>query len=205
MTSGVPPYRAGMDDAAGQQWSPSARAAYIQRTEDFLAALRSHTELTVRHQGRQRELEAYFLSQGRLYEAATAFVQSEFDWCGSFPLPLDSEAWDDDDDGSDEAPQGDGSVLTVISRWDYRITDPDALVGAGRQAYLAAWVSDTPDDAEVRVSDPVTAVSEILHLADVGTLDTTAGLKPWRATTQVLAHDGLDDFDTQPFGIATTD
>lgn len=102
--------------------------------------------------GRQRELQGYFASASGLQEAARAFCEAEFDLCGSVPLALMRHDDEEDEDGD----QDDGSVLPVVGRWDYRITDPDALVDAGRRAYLNAWPDDPLEDAG-------SAVGEILH------------------------------------------
>lgn len=80
---------------------------------------------------------------------------------------------------------------------------PEAVVAAGRAAYLAAWPDDPVEDVEVRVPDVVRAVSEIVHAHGFWSLHDTAGLEPDRHVTMFLAHDGEDDdFDEDPFAIS---
>lgn len=172
----------------------------VSRPRPFLAALRAHVELTLAREGRQRELEAYFKSSGSLGEAARAFVDAEWDWCGSLPIPLappdgEEEDWDDE-----EEPEPGGSFLSVVGRWDFRVTDETALVEAGRRAYLAAWPNDTPEDAAIRAHDPQSAAGEILHGDDVRALNEATGLEPLRSTIQYWTHDGQDDGEEVPFG-----
>lgn len=137
------------DKLVDTQWTGTAKAAYARRAEDFMGALQKHVELTLGRQGRMRELADYAPSQLAVSEAANAFADAEFDWCGSVPLTLipddeDDEDWDDE---HEESACGSNGVISVVGRWDYRVTDPDALVESGRRAFLNAWPDDTPDDA----------------------------------------------------------
>ncbi|WP_392542319.1 hypothetical protein [Oryzobacter telluris] len=117
-------------------------------------------------------------------------------------VPLGVLADDDDDWEADETTPG--QVLTVVGRWDYRITDPDALIDAGRRTYLEYWTDDIPEDAELHVERVETAAGVIMHGDGVNRLDDAPGLEQVRYTTTVLSHDGLpeDDFNDNPFAIA---
>lgn len=183
------------------QWTAAAQNTYAQRAEDLIAEIRRHVESNLRRQGRQAEMQLYFESGERLQAAAKAFNEAEFDWCGSFPLALREveDAWDEDD--SDQHEVGNG-YLSAFGRWDFQVLDPEAVVAAGRAAYLAAWPDDPEEDIEVRVPDVVRAVSEIVHAHGFWSLQDTAGLDPDRHVTMFLAHDGDDDFGEDPFAIS---
>jgi hypothetical protein len=192
-----------MDDLE-TQWTVEARNAYAQRAEVLIAEIRRHVEATLQRQGRQAESQAYFQSVKRLGSAANAFNDAEFDWCGSFPLSLadvdERDDWDEDDEAEDDEAK---SVLSVLGRWDYRVTDAEALITAGRAAYLTAWPEDTEEDARIRVHDLVSAAAEITHAYGFSSLEETAGLESDRDITAFVMHDGEDDdaFHEDPFAI----
>ena len=194
------------EDENDRQFSEPARAAYAQRAEAFLEALQRHIDVNLSRKGRQRELEPYFASQSALFAAARSFEDAEFDWCGGFPLPLTpaEDDDDDDDDGWDDEPDAaNGGVLSVVGRWDYRVIDEEALIAAGRRAYLDAWTDDTPEDAEFRVADAGSAAGEILHGDNLNALNEAPGLRQHQYAVDVLIHPGDDDFDNDPFGLVT--
>jgi len=81
----------------------------------------------------------YFASTEELRKAAIAFDSAEFDWCGSFPLAIQTFEDDEEDerDEEDEVAAASNGVLTAVGRWDFHITDTDAVVAAGRAAYTS--------------------------------------------------------------------
>lgn len=186
-------------DELETQWTARARSAYAQRGEDLVDAVRRHVRLTTERTGRQRELEGYFESAEGLSDAARAFSEAEFDWCGSFPLPLAEEP---DQDWEEEGEPAVGELLSVLGRWDYRVLDEDALVGAGRSSYLRSWPEDTPEDAELRVVDVESAAGELLHGDGLSALDDAPGLAPTAYVVQCVLNDGTRDDPDDPFGLA---
>jgi hypothetical protein len=198
-----------MDEELGEldtQWTDAAKASYERRTEEFIEAIRQHVALNLARKGRQKELLKYVPSQEGLLQAARSFADAEFDWCGSFPLPLPADdEWEDDEDSDDEDSPGGGSVLSVVGRWDYRITDEDALIACARAAYLRAWPEDTGEDAEFRIRDAGSAAGELLHGDDLKALNSADGLEAHQFAVDVITHEGADDFDDDPFGIVRRD
>lgn len=187
---------------AGRQFTPETRERYAKAAEEFIAAVRLHVDLTLQMQGRQREIPPHLASSFALGDAARTFDDAEFDWCGAFPLALpDTDDEEGDEEWEDDEDNGTGSMLSVLGRWDFRITDASALVEAGRSAYLAAWPDDTRADAEVRVDDPESASSEIMHGDDVAALNEAPGLSMRQFATYVVTHEGGDDFENDPFGL----
>lgn len=193
------------EDSIDTQWTSEARAAYERRAAAFLESLQRHVSQTLSGKGRQAEFRQYFASQEELRKAAVAFDSAEFDWCGSFPLGIqnfeDDEA--DEREARDEVAAASDGVLTAVGRWDFYITDADAVVAAGRAAYTSLWPDDTPEDAQERVHDPASAAGEIVHAAGWSALSSTSGLLQERDFTQFITHDGLDDdeWDENPFRI----
>lgn len=207
----MPTYGRRMDDETGavddgpDQWSLEARQVLLARAEEVRTAISRYVDDLSTLAGRQAELPELFDVSDRLRSVVGAFDDAAFDLTGVSPLGVD--AWDEDeeeDDVDDESGDAGGPVLTVVGRWDYRVTDPDALLQAGRRGYLAHWSDDTDEDAAFHVQDVVSAANEIIHGDAVHRLDETPGLEQVRFATALLTHDGGDDgtFDDDPFGIA---
>jgi hypothetical protein len=155
--------------------------------------LASHVRLTAARHGRQRELEAYIASAEQVQEALNAFAESEFGWCGSFPVRTSGSLDDDWDEDVDEGlPTDEAPVVSVLGRWDYVVTDAAALMDEGRSAYLRTWPKDTVDDANVRVTSVESAMGEILHSASLRELDEAPGLRPVSSSLELVRHDGTD-------------
>ncbi|WP_328330379.1 hypothetical protein OHA70_08580 [Kribbella sp. NBC_00382] len=192
-----------MDDAGEEtQWSDAARERYMRCTEDLIAALKAHSALTIERSGRQRELGPYFSSSEALEKAAEAFSESEFDWCGSWPLSL-TDIEDSDDEDNAREPAGPEPVLSGLFRWDFTVTDEAAVVGAGRDAYRRSWPSDTDEDAVIAVPDVVRAAAEIVHAGEWPELENTPGLEHRAEWRTFVSHDGRSDTpdDEDPFAI----
>jgi hypothetical protein len=195
-----------MDDGSEDtQWSDAARERYVRCGEDLMAALKAHFALTIERGGRQREFGPYFSSSEALQKAAEAFNESEFDWCGSYPLSLTDGGIDESDD-ADEADQQAGPelVLSGLFRSDYTVTDEAAVIGAGRDAYRRLWPSDTHEDAVLAVPDVVRAAAEIVHAGEWSGLENAPGLERRAEWQTFVCHDGKFDGsdDEDPFAIA---
>ncbi|WP_194846625.1 hypothetical protein [Mumia zhuanghuii] len=168
------------------QWTDEAREEYEKRAAELVAAVRAHVALTLDRRGRQVEALTHFPSAERLVEAAAAFDDAEFDWCGSLALGVSlpdlEDDEDDDDDDDDEEDDGDdeddgASTLRVSAAYTFRVLEREAVVRAGREAYATCWPQDTPEDAEYAVHDVVTAAGEIVHAHGMSALENTDGLE----------------------------
>jgi hypothetical protein len=163
-------------------FTPAAREVYSRRADELIAEIRRHVAWTLQrdHPGMDHVFDE---SARRLQSAAEAFNDAEIDWSDSFPFLLDQDDEDDDEedwdeDASDE--EGDTTAvgnLTVVGRWYFRITDREAVMAAGREAYLSAWPDDTEDDARHRVRNVVDAAMEIEHARGVEGFELTPGLE----------------------------
>jgi hypothetical protein len=186
------------------QWTDTAKQAYQERADQLVEAIRAHVAFATARSGRQKEMGAYFDSADNVMEAAQAFNDAEFDWCGSSALSLLLEDEDDEDDDLDAGEPRPGNLLSVLGRWDFRITDESAAVAAGRRAYLSAWTADTAEDAEIRVQHVGDAAAELMHAHGLEAIGAAEGLAPERDTVVFLVHDGEEDdtFEDDPFAIA---
>lgn len=171
------------DEAFAETFSRAAREAYTRRAEELIAEIRRHVEWTLQRD-RPGQDRAFDESAKRLQAAADAFNSAEIGWSDSVPFNLDYEEdeaddgdWDDDEPDEEDDTAAAGN-LTVVGRWYFRITDPEAVVAAGRDAYLSAWPDDMEDDAERRVRNVVDAAMEIEHARGVEGFALIPGLEP---------------------------
>ncbi|GGB80090.1 hypothetical protein N798_01065 [Knoellia flava TL1] len=192
-----------MDDELDEtQWTDAARESYAASAEALIAEIRRHVELTTGREGRQRELGPWFESAEEVHEAAVAFTHAELDWCGSTSIKvrIDEDDWDDDED-DDEEDEEVGDVLSVVGRWDFRVTDPEAFVEAGRRAYAEAWPDDTAEDAEIAVPDVGAAVAALMHPPTLDQLEGAEGLDMAMVWAETYLHDGSETDEEDPFAI----
>ncbi|WP_404385468.1 hypothetical protein LL946_05210 [Knoellia locipacati] len=190
------------EDVEDTQWTEAARERYAASAEQLIAQIRRHVELTTGREGRQRELGPYFESTDEVHEAAVAFTDAEFDWCGSTSIRVHTHKDDEDDDNWNDEEDEEGDVLSVLGRWDFRITDPEAFLAAGRRAYAKTWPGDTAEDAEIAVQTPHNVVSELLHGRGLGRVEKAPGVEVRQYWTTTFVHDGTEVDEDDPFGIA---
>ncbi|MFI6325083.1 hypothetical protein ACIBG8_46735 [Nonomuraea sp. NPDC050556] len=110
-----------------------------------------------------------FALNDALAEAAGRFADAQFDLTGTFPQFTCEE--------EPAAPAEPTEGLAVLRRHDFVITDREALMAAGRAAYLRVWPDDTEKDAASDVHDVNRAIYQLLHAAP-DPLDNIPGLRP---------------------------
>jgi len=179
------------DDAVETQWTRAARHSYTTRAEAFIEALRDHVQLNLGRSGHEREISAYMTSVMRLRDMAAAYNESEFDWCGSFPLALDSD--DEDFDGEDDEERASGDVLSLTGRWDFRIADEKKVLRAGRKAYRRAWPEESQKDAKRRVRDLESAAAEVMHVDGLAGLEKVQGMSLERWSYSFTVQDAATE------------
>ncbi len=169
-----------------------AKQSYARNAEALIEALQEHVQLSLARSGHESELSAYLESVMRLRDAAGAYNESEFDWCGSFPLALDSDADDFEEEDDEESESGD--VLSLTGRWDFRVTDEKKVLRAGRQAYRRAWPEESKKDAKHRVQDLESAAAEVMHADGLAGLERVDGMYLERWTNSFSVADaGVTD------------
>lgn len=102
------------------------------------------------------------------------------------------------------------SVVGVMVRRDYEISDLDMLLGAGREAYGELYPEHPAETAASDVTHPGRALYQLLHAYGVDGLDHRAedsGLTAHGGTVWVQALDDADaaTLATDPFSVADED
>ncbi|MFC6153572.1 hypothetical protein [Nocardioides yefusunii] len=87
---------------------------------------------------------------------------------------------------SDEATE---AVVSVFQRHDYAITDPEALMAAGRAAYLKTSPEATTEQAEAEVNDVDLALLHLAHTDGWNNLWQLEGLRAVGGVTGVVEQD----------------
>ncbi len=117
-------------------------------------------------------------SSGRLVPILRALSDAQFDYTGNAGPFGRLEGWDDMEGEDDPGEQPQGTGITILQRSDYRLTDEDAVIEAGRSAYSAVWPSKTPEDAAADVTNLGRALYQIAHrTGSWSTVDTVNGLE----------------------------
>ena len=154
------------------------------------------------------DITQVFQASDRLLPALLAYADAQFNLTGNaFPFGLLAE-WVDNEDTDDEADETGEEWpvegLSVLQRHDYTVTDFDAVMRAGRQAFLRAWPDDTEEEAARDVTHLGRALYQLAHadglcsLAGVEGLEPVAGIVGVVRQCQMLGPDP-DDWDDAVF------
>lgn len=173
-----------MDD--DEQWSPAARERFATQVGALTEAVRRHGDALLALTGRQADIPVVFMANDALAAAAEAYADAQFDLTGSAPsFKVDGDPDDLDDEDDEELPAA-VARLQLVRRTDYAVTDLDAVLAAGRSAYLRVWPDDTAQDAAADVDHLGRAIYQLEHADGPAGLEDVPGLAPRRATTWVL-------------------
>jgi hypothetical protein len=113
---------------AEQFFSVETREALAEASRRLAERLQAHTEALLAMTGDEEQAALYEQNQA-LEELVETWNDAVFEHTGTAPLLLDDSV-DDEDDDEDEPDH----VISVVSRFDLRVVDLDALVEAGRAA-----------------------------------------------------------------------
>jgi hypothetical protein len=113
---------------AEQFFSAESRTALAEASRKLAERLQAHTEALLALTG-DEDHSTLFEHNAALEGVVEDWNDAVFEHTGTAPLLLDDSA-DDEDDDEDEPDQ----VISVVSRFDLRITDLDELLEAGRAA-----------------------------------------------------------------------
>lgn len=150
------------DDAGPEQYSDQSREALRQRADELIEGLRSHTEALLALRGGSAELPGLFDRQDELETLVRSWNDAVLDHTGTTALVLDDP--DDEDDGEDEPEQVlETDVISIVSRIDLSLDDPDELLREGRAAYSRLWPDETEEDIAVAVPDAGQALYALTH------------------------------------------
>jgi hypothetical protein len=151
-----------MDDV--EQFSAESAQRLERATERLLPLITSYTAAVVAMRGGSSEMPALFDRNDELALAVAAWNDRVADHTGAYPLLLDDafEDDEDDEDEDDEEPEIAGR-MSVISRWDLGVVDPEALLAAGRTAHRHNRPDETEADAAAAVTNLASALYAITH------------------------------------------
>ena len=149
-----------------EQFSQSTREALQLSVAALVDALQRHANLVSGMRGGSSETPAIFDANEEVERLIAAWNERVMAHTGTFPVSLQGLGGDEDEflkgeDGQEDLT--DGEPLTVVSRWDLRLVDADALMGAGREAHKRLYPGETDADATVAVPTPGQALYAILH------------------------------------------
>ncbi|WP_233712050.1 hypothetical protein [Kribbella turkmenica] len=118
-----------MDIAAPteQFFSAETREALAEASRRLAERLQAHTEALLAMTG-DEEQAALYEQNAALEELVEGWNDAVFEHTGTAPLLLEDTADDEDDEIEQD------HVISVVSRFDLRVADLDALIEAGRAA-----------------------------------------------------------------------
>jgi hypothetical protein len=112
-----------------QFFSEGTRLALAEASRQLTERLQAHTEALLAMTGGPEEEVALYEQNAALEELVEGWNEAVFEHTGTAPLLLEEEL-DEDDEEEDEPEQ----VISVVSRFDLRVIDFEALLAAGRAA-----------------------------------------------------------------------
>lgn len=221
-------------DEDDTQWTDEARESFRTAAANLVEAIRQHSAALLELTGTDADAEAIAEAGEQLEAAATVYADKQFEFTGTVPpLGLDEEDdysyddelyeydgedsedtedvedLDDSGDSEEELEESDepAAKLTVLHRVDFVVTDEQAVIQAGKEAYHESWdpaedgaedgAEDTAEDEvedALDVADLSAALQQIQQAGGIEALADTPGLASAGATTWVLeATDLLDE------------
>jgi len=143
-----------MDIAPAEQFfSTETRDALAEASRKLAERLQAHTEALLAMTG-DEEQAALYEQNAALEELVEDWNDAVFEHTGTAPLLLD-DAVDEEDDEDTEQDQ----VISVVSRFDLRVIDLDALLEAGR----AAQERHPAELDETVEQDPVDSAEQAIY------------------------------------------
>jgi hypothetical protein len=112
-----------------QFFSEETRLALAEASRQLTERLQAHTEALLAMTGGPGEQAALYEQNAVLEELVEGWNEAVFEHTGTAPLLLEEDL-DEDEEEEDEPEQ----VISVVSRFDLRVVDAEALLAAGRAA-----------------------------------------------------------------------
>jgi len=134
-------------------FSAESREALAEASRKLAERLQAHTAALLAMTG-DEEQTAIYEQNAALEELVEDWNDAVFEHTGTSPLLLD-DADDEEDDEETEQDQ----VISVVSRFDLRVVDLDALLEAGRAAQERP-PAELDDDAE---QEPVDSAEQAIY------------------------------------------
>jgi hypothetical protein len=113
-----------------QFFSEETRLVLAEASRQLTERLQAHTEALLAMTGGPEEQAALYEQNTALEELVEGWNEAVFEHTGTAPLLLE----DDEDEEEEEDEEEPEQVISVVSRFDLRVVDPEALLAAGRAA-----------------------------------------------------------------------
>jgi hypothetical protein len=148
---------------AEQFFSAETREALATASRRLAERLQAHTEALLAMTG-EEEHSTLYEHNAALEGLVEDWNDAVFEHTGTIALVLDEP--DDEDDRDDEPEEElETDVISVVSRIDLALADPDELLREGRAAYSRLWPDETEEDLAVAVPDAGQALYALAHEA----------------------------------------
>jgi hypothetical protein len=195
-----------------QPWTPEGADRLRAAAEAFASGIRAHAEAVIAAAAEQDAVEV-FGANDVLQPLVLEYAEAQFEFTGTGApfgeLVLDDEDYDDEEleDDGEPVPELPTSGITVLQRRDYAVTDEDAIMAAGRAAYLQVWPDDDEDAAAEDVTHLGRALYQVAHAGEgFAELDELPGLVATGGTVVVYRQDELlagepDGWSPTPFNV----
>lgn len=173
-------------------WTPAGADRLQASAAELIAAVSEHANAVSAAQG-EADMPLVWAASDRLLEVAVAYAWAQTEYTGTgFPFSVLMPYLDDEDQDEEEVdPAVSPSGISVISRRDYEVVDPDAVLRAGREAYLRLW----PDDGEAAAAADVNhlgrAIYQLAHADGWESLRRVDGLSAVAGRTVVHRREDL--------------
>lgn len=136
-----------------EQFSEESRKALAEAAQQLTERLQAHTAALLAL-GSQADLDTLFEQNTELEEVVENWNDAVLDHTGTSPLALEV---DEDEDEPDDIEQD--QVVSVVSRFDLRVADLDALLAEGRAAQERILAEDEASD----LRDPVESAEQAIY------------------------------------------
>ncbi|MDX6247398.1 MAG: hypothetical protein QOF10_758 [Kribbellaceae bacterium] len=113
-----------------QFFSEESREALAEASRLLAERLQAHTEALLAMTGGPDEQNTLYEQNVALEELVEGWNDAVFEHTGTAPLLLEEEGEDEEEEEPEEQEQ----LISVVSRFDLRVVDLDALLEAGRSA-----------------------------------------------------------------------
>jgi len=138
---------------AEQFFSTETRQALADASRKLAERLQAHTEALLAMTG-DEDNSALYEQNAALEELVEDWNDAVFEHTGTAPLLLDDSADDEEDEESEH-----DHVISVVSRFDLRVVDLDALLEAGRAAQ-ERHPAEVDEDSE---HEPVESAEQAIY------------------------------------------
>jgi hypothetical protein len=114
-----------------QFFSEETRLALAEASRQLTERLQAHTAALLAMTGGPDEQAALYEQNAALEELVEGWNEAVFEHTGTAPLLLEDDLEEDEEEEEEEEPE---QVISVVSRFDLRVVEPEALLAAGRAA-----------------------------------------------------------------------